>query len=424
GRARRPGDPGSRAPRLLEDARRGGDGAGGPRPCEGARPGCGARARVAGAGPATRRRSSGGASQRLHRGVLLGRRRGLRPRPALHVDRPPPAPGVGARRRAQARRRGRGAGGGSRPLAEHLPQPDRDRGAAPAAGDGPGRGRAARAVRRGPARRGLRAGASPRTPSGRRGARRARPAGARRAGCPRPPLGARGGGGGLRRRHRSGDDAVPPRRPPILADHRFRAPGAARSQPPPVDRAAARRGRGVRPRGGTPARPDSRTSLRPGALVSSAGGGAGERALRIAPLGLALALSATLLLYWGRGQTLGGDELHYAYRLSAQSLGHAMLYPPPDGYLIAAPLAVYKGLFETAGLGAYWVHRLVAVALVLACAVLFWAVARRAVGDLRALAPTVLLLLFGYGSEMVLTAERIPGLMALAAGLGALAALR
>src|SRR5581483_4049744 len=130
-----------------------------------------------------------------------------------------------------------------------------------------------------------------------------------------------------------------------------------------------------------------------------------------------------LLLYWGRGQTLGGDELHYAYRLSAQSLGHAMLYPPPDGYLIAAPLAVYKGLFETAGLGAYWVHRLVAVALVLACAVLFWAVARRAVGDLRALAPTVLLLLFGYGSEMVLTAERIPGLMALAAGLGALAAL-
>jgi hypothetical protein len=120
---------------------------------------------------------------------------------------------------------------------------------------------------------------------------------------------------------------------------------------------------------------------------------------------------------------LRGDELHYAIRLSTQSLGHAMIFPPPDGYLIAAPLLVYKALFETAGLGAYAPHRAVAIALVLTCALLFYALARRRIGDLWALPPTILLLFFGYGSESVLTAERIPGSMALAGGLGTFLAL-
>jgi hypothetical protein len=65
-----------------------------------------------------------------------------------------------------------------------------------------------------------------------------------------------------------------------------------------------------------------------------------RRAIAVALLGVALILSATLLAYWGRGQTMGSDELQYAVRLSTQSLGHAMLYPPHDGYLIAAPLLV------------------------------------------------------------------------------------
>jgi len=101
-----------------------------------------------------------------------------------------------------------------------------------------------------------------------------------------------------------------------------------------------------------------------------------RRAIAFALLGLALIASATLLAYWGRGQALGGDELHYAIRLSTQSLGHAMLYPPPDGYLIAAPLLVYKALFETAGLGAYGAHLAVAITLVLTCALLFYALAQ------------------------------------------------
>jgi hypothetical protein len=51
---------------------------------------------------------------------------------------------------------------------------------------------------------------------------------------------------------------------------------------------------------------------------------------------------------------------------------------------------------------------------------LFFAVARRRVGDLLALAPTVLLLFFGTGWETVLTPIRIPSLIAVASGLGAL----
>ena len=148
-----------------------------------------------------------------------------------------------------------------------------------------------------------------------------------------------------------------------------------------------------------------------------------RRTVAFALIGLALIASAALLAYWGRGQTFGGDELQYASRLSTQSLGHAMLYPPPGGYLIAVPMLVYKALLETAGLGAYAPHRAVAIALELTCAILFFALARRRVGDLWAVPPTVLMLFFGFGSESILTADRIPGSMALAAGLGAFLAL-
>jgi hypothetical protein len=149
-----------------------------------------------------------------------------------------------------------------------------------------------------------------------------------------------------------------------------------------------------------------------------------RRALALPIIGLAAVASALVLAYWGRGQTFAGDELAYATRLSHESLGHALLYPPPDGYLIAVPLLLYKAMFATIGLDSYAPYRAVAIALELLCAGLFFLLARRRVGDLAAVPPTVLLLFFGYGAEVVLTAERLPGLIALAAGLGMLLALR
>jgi hypothetical protein len=136
-----------------------------------------------------------------------------------------------------------------------------------------------------------------------------------------------------------------------------------------------------------------------------------------------MAAAAILLGYEGRGQTLKGDEWDYAIRLSAQPLGHALFQPPPDKYLLAVPLLLYKGLFEAFGIGSYVPYRVCGIVLVLLCAGLFFALARKRVGDLLAVPPTILLLFFGSASEVVVTPLRIPSLIAIAAGLAMLLAV-
>jgi hypothetical protein len=155
---------------------------------------------------------------------------------------------------------------------------------------------------------------------------------------------------------------------------------------------------------------------RPGSRLDS-------RNAAFALLGLAMAASAVLVLYWSRGRTFSSDELVYATRLSQQSLWHAMVHPPSNSYLIALPMVVYKAMFEAVGMASYVPYRLAAVALNLLCAGLFFVLARRRIGDFWALAPTILLLLFGYGAEEILTAARLPGSISLAAGLGMFLAL-
>ncbi|MEK6326930.1 MAG: hypothetical protein AABM66_05300 [Actinomycetota bacterium] len=140
-------------------------------------------------------------------------------------------------------------------------------------------------------------------------------------------------------------------------------------------------------------------------------------------VGVAMVVAAVVLAYESRGQTLKGDEWDYAIRLSAQSLGHALFDPPPDKYLMPVPLLLYKGLFEVFGIGSYAPYRAVGIALVILCAGLFFALARRRVGDLLAIPPTILLLFFGSASEVVVTSLRIPSQIAIAAGLGMLVAL-
>lgn len=138
---------------------------------------------------------------------------------------------------------------------------------------------------------------------------------------------------------------------------------------------------------------------------------------------IAMLASAAVLLHAGRGQTIRGDPLGYAARLASEPLGDALVHSPPNKYLIAVPLLLYDGMFNVFGLGADLPYRLVVTGLVLLCAGLFFLLARRRVGDLMALAPTVLLLFFGSGWDTVITATRIPSLLAIAAGLGALNAL-
>jgi hypothetical protein len=133
---------------------------------------------------------------------------------------------------------------------------------------------------------------------------------------------------------------------------------------------------------------------------------------------LALAMLASLLVLadWSRGQTFSNDELGYASRFATQSLGHVLLYPPANKYMIAVPLLVFRALFGTVGLDSYAPYAGLGILLNLLCGGLFYLLARRRVGDLWALPPTVLLLFFGYGWGQMSTA--IPSLMALASGLG------
>ncbi|MEK6326931.1 MAG: hypothetical protein AABM66_05305 [Actinomycetota bacterium] len=147
------------------------------------------------------------------------------------------------------------------------------------------------------------------------------------------------------------------------------------------------------------------------------------RLIAFALVGVAMALSALALLYWGRDQAIQGEALGYAARLASQPFDHAVLHSPPNKYFIALPLLLYHALFHTFGLAADLPYRLVATALVLLCAGLFFVLARRRVGDLLAVPPTVLLLFFGSGWETVITPLRLPSLIAVAAGLGALIAL-
>jgi hypothetical protein len=148
-----------------------------------------------------------------------------------------------------------------------------------------------------------------------------------------------------------------------------------------------------------------------------------DRAIALIVLAGAMVLSAAALLWIGRDQTIRGDNLEYATRIATQGVGHALLHTPANKYLIAVPLLVYRALFGIFGLNNYFPSRLLAIALVLISGGLFYALVRKHVGYVLAVVATVLLLFFGSGWEEVLTAIRLPSLIAVASGLGALLAL-
>ncbi len=83
-------------------------------------------------------------------------------------------------------------------------------------------------------------------------------------------------------------------------------------------------------------------------------------------------------------------------------------------------MVVYKAMFELFGIGSYVPYRLAAIVLALLCAALFYSIARRRIGNLLALAPTILLLFLGSGWEVLITGMRLPSLFAIASGLAAI----
>lgn len=141
-------------------------------------------------------------------------------------------------------------------------------------------------------------------------------------------------------------------------------------------------------------------------------------------LGVAMVAAVLFLGYEGRGQTFQGDELGYQSRFVRWPLITVLFNAPPDRYLLPLPLLLYGGLLETFETVSYLPYRLAGIAFLLLCSGLFFAFARRRVGDLLALPPAILLLLLGgAGAEVALSARRLPMLISIAFGLGALLAL-
>lgn len=147
-------------------------------------------------------------------------------------------------------------------------------------------------------------------------------------------------------------------------------------------------------------------------------------------LGLAMAVSAWLILATAHGESFGIDEMFYLGRMvqdSGQvvqfhSLSLEYLLGPYNGHLQLGGKLIYEATFALFGAD---YTAFVAVNVVALCASvgLAFELARRRVGSLAALAPCILLLFLGFAREVLLWPFDVHTLAAIAFGLGAFLAL-
>jgi hypothetical protein len=142
----------------------------------------------------------------------------------------------------------------------------------------------------------------------------------------------------------------------------------------------------------------------------------------------AMALSAAWILYSGRGMTFTTDEVYYYARFVAHGVvatptgGIEYFFAPHNGHLVIVGKVIYRVLLLIFG-SHYIAFRIVEVASVFLCVGLFFVIARRRVGAVAALIPSVLMLFFGYAYETLLWPFNMHTTLALALGLAALLAL-
>jgi hypothetical protein len=147
-------------------------------------------------------------------------------------------------------------------------------------------------------------------------------------------------------------------------------------------------------------------------------------------LGIAMALSAALIVATAHGESFGIDEMFYLGRMvedSGQvvqfhSLSLEYLLGPYNGHLQLGGKLIYEATFAVFGAN-YTAFVLVNVAALCASAGLVFELARRRVGPLAALAPSILLLFLGFAREVLLWPFDVHTLAAIAFGLGALLVL-
>lgn len=147
-------------------------------------------------------------------------------------------------------------------------------------------------------------------------------------------------------------------------------------------------------------------------------------------LGVAMLLSAILILVTADGESFGIDEMFYLGRLvedsgrivAYDSLSLEYLFGPYNGHLQVGGKLIYEATFALFGAN-YTAFVLVNIAALCASVGLLFELMRRRVGPLAALAPCVLLLFFGFAREVLLWPFDVHTLAAIALGLGAVLAL-
>lgn len=147
-------------------------------------------------------------------------------------------------------------------------------------------------------------------------------------------------------------------------------------------------------------------------------------------LGIAMVLSAVLILATAHGESFGIDEMFYLGRMvedsgrivQHHSLDLGYLLGPYNGHLQLGGKLIYEATFAVFGAN---YTAFVAVNILALCASvgLVFELARRRVGPLTALAPCILLLFLGFAREVLLWPFDVHTLAAIALGLGAVLAL-
>ncbi len=160
-------------------------------------------------------------------------------------------------------------------------------------------------------------------------------------------------------------------------------------------------------------------AARPGASQASASDRRVSTATLVA-LSWAIVIAGALLLYWGSKLTFFLDDWEFlVYRRGFNA--HTILDPHGEN-IVAGPMLVYKLLLAVFGMGSAFPWRVVLIGSFLAAGVLLFVYLRRRVGQLAALAGTVVVLFLGAAWEDLLWPFQINYLVAIAAGLGALVA--
>jgi hypothetical protein len=147
--------------------------------------------------------------------------------------------------------------------------------------------------------------------------------------------------------------------------------------------------------------------------------GIGETEVRIV-LGGAMVVSAVLGLWFSRNTTFSQDGIYVFSSTPELDLRGAI--EPYSPHLILIPRVVFAAILNAFGAG-YLPFRLLTTASVLLTAGLFFEFAKRRIGAVVALAPTLVLLFYGSAGIHVISGGGWGVLLTLEAGLGALMAL-